>query len=93
MLDFDDVINEGTVKWAVSVHGEVKLVPKILNGDEISHTVIFQGDPVIAAGEADIVGLQGEYLLLTISYHSGHYLPSAESLGIGIQAFAKAGIM
>ena len=90
---FDEVINEGRVKWAVSESGKLKIVPKIVNGDEISHAVIFQGDHVMAAGEADIAGVQGEYLLLDISNYSGHYLPSTESLEIGIQAFAKAGII
>lgn len=90
---FDDVINEGRIKWAVSENGVLKIVPKIVNGEEISHTVIFQGNPVMAAGEADIAGTQGEYILLDISNYSGHYLPSAESLEIGIQTFAKAGII
>jgi hypothetical protein len=90
---FDDVINEGRIKWAVSANGELKIVPKMVTGEEISHAVIFRGAPVIAAGEADIAGALGEYILLDISNYSGHYLPSAQSLEIGIRAFAKAGII
>jgi hypothetical protein len=91
--NFDAVINAGTIKWAVSKNGELKIVPKIVNKKEISHAVIFQGDSVAAAGEADIAGTQGKYILLDISNESGHYMPSADSLEIGIRAFAKAGII
>ncbi|CAD5911596.1 hypothetical protein NO976_00081 [Planktothrix agardhii] len=71
---FDDIINEGTVKWAVTTKLELFVIPKFLDvNNEIYHTVITLGEPVLAAGEAEIVGSNGLYILLTISNHSGHF--------------------
>ncbi|MFF3918954.1 hypothetical protein ACFYZB_36995 [Streptomyces sp. NPDC001852] len=68
-------------------------MPKFVNGQEISHSVLTRGAPVRAAGEADIAGSAGDgYFGLDINNHSGHFLPSSESLEIGKEAFAAAGV-
>jgi hypothetical protein len=46
----------------------------------------------MAAGQADIAGTSGQYFGLSIDNHSGHFMPSAESLRIGIDAFAREGV-
>jgi hypothetical protein len=51
-----------------------------------------RGGPVLAAGEAELVKGEGRYWLIEITHHSGHYLPDANSLDIGLAAFAHAGI-
>ncbi|MEZ2230462.1 hypothetical protein [Microcoleus sp.] len=90
---FDDIINEGTVKWAVTKNLELLVIPKFLDvSNEIYHTVITRGQPVLAAGEAEIVGSDGSYILLTISNHSGHFRPTSESLELGITAFRQQGV-
>ena len=90
---FDDIINEGTVKWAVTTKLELFVIPKFLDvNNEIYHTVITRGQPVLAAGEAEIVGSKGLYILLTISNHSGHFRPTSESLELGITAFRQQGV-
>jgi len=89
---FDAAVNSGTVKWAINESGQLVIIPKFVNGTEISHTVLTGGGRVIAAGEAEIAGSGGQYILLQINNHSGHYLPSSESLGLGRQAFAALGI-
>uniref|UniRef100_A0A7C3ZLS1 Uncharacterized protein n=1 Tax=Planktothricoides sp. SpSt-374 TaxID=2282167 RepID=A0A7C3ZLS1_9CYAN len=89
---FDDIINEGTVKWAVTVEGELLVIPKFVSGREISHTVITRGEPVLTAGEAEIVGTSGQYILLSISNYSGHFQPSRDSLERGITAFSQQGV-
>ncbi|MCC3414074.1 MULTISPECIES: hypothetical protein [unclassified Microcoleus] len=90
---FDDIINEGTVKWAVTTNPELLVIPKFLDvNNEIYHTVITRGQPVLAAGEAEIVGSNGLYILLTISNHSGHFRPNSESLEVGITAFRQQGV-
>jgi hypothetical protein len=90
---FDDIINEGTVKWAVTTKLELFVIPKFLDvSNEIYHTVITLGEPVLAAGEAEIVGSNGLYILLTISNHSGHFRPTSESLELGITAFRQQGV-
>jgi hypothetical protein len=90
---FDDIINEGTVKWAVTTNLELLIVPKFLDvNNEIYHTIITRGQPVLAAGEAEIVGSNGLYILLTISNHSGHFRPNSESLELGITAFRQQGV-
>lgn len=89
---FDAAIRAGRVKWAVTLAQELVFVPKFVRSDEIAHTVLTRGGPLIAAGEAELVGSEGRYLLIEITNHSGHYLPDAESLSIGLEAFARAGI-
>jgi len=90
---FDDIINEGTVKWAVTIELELLVIPKFLDvSNEIYHTVITRGQPVLAAGEAEIVGSNGLYILLTISNHSGHFRPTPESLELAITVFTQQGV-
>jgi hypothetical protein len=91
---FDAVVEEGRIKWAVKTNGELVIIPHTLRGQEIFHSVLTGGEPVIAAGEAEIVGSRhmGRYILLQISNRSGHFQPSADSLEIGIEAFRKQGI-
>ncbi len=89
---FDDIINEGTVKWAIAVEGELLVIPKFVGGREISHTVITRGEPVLAAGEADMAGTNGQYILLSFSNRSGHFQPSRDSLDRGITALREQGV-
>ncbi|GGT69078.1 hypothetical protein GCM10010272_10100 [Streptomyces lateritius] len=89
---FDDVINSGTVKWAVTQEGELVFIPKHIQGTELKHPVLTNGAPVRAAGEAEIAGGGGSYFGMEINNQSGHYWPSQESLEIGKEAFERAGI-
>ncbi|WP_306325067.1 putative T7SS-secreted protein [Streptomyces venezuelae] len=89
---FDDVINSGTVKWAVTEEGELVFIPKHVQGVELKHPVLTNGAPVRAAGEAEIAGGGGDYFGMEINNQSGHYWPSQESLDIGREAFDRAGI-
>lgn len=60
---------------------------------EISHSVLSGGAAVRAVGEAEVAGSADTgYFGLEINNHSGHFLPSEESLQIGTDAFAEAGI-
>ena len=89
---FDQAINQGTIKWAVTTEAELVVIPKIVNWQEIPHSVLTRGQPVLAAGEAEIVGSNGQYLMLEISNRSGHFLPTSDSLNIGKEAFRQQGI-
>ncbi|MFB6615788.1 putative T7SS-secreted protein [Streptomyces sp. NPDC056367] len=89
---FDDIINSGTVKWAVTEEGELVFIPKHVQGTELKHPVLTNGAPVRAAGEAEIAGSGGNYFGMEINNQSGHYWPSPESLDIGKEAFERAGI-
>jgi hypothetical protein len=59
---------------------------------DLYHSLLSGGDPVLAAGEAQIVGWEGRYYGRYITYHSGHFQPGEESLNIGINAFRDVGI-
>jgi RHS repeat-associated protein len=89
---FDEAVNSGTVKWAVGQDGKLLVMPKTVAGEEISHTALTRGAPVLAAGEADIAGTGGRYFGLEISNHSGHYRPCNCSLDFAVQQFRDAGI-
>jgi hypothetical protein len=90
---FDSALNTGTIKWAVREDGTLVVMPKFVDGVEISHSVLSGGAAVRAVGEADVAGSADTgYFGLDINNHSGHFLPSQESLQIGIDAFGAAGI-
>jgi RHS repeat-associated protein len=90
---FDEAINAGTVKWAVLDDGSLAVMPKFVAGQEISHSVLSGGAPVLAAGEADIAGSAADgYFGLGINRHSGHFQPSADSLQTGVDKFSEKGI-
>lgn len=89
---FDTLISEGRVKWAVNLNRKLLFIPEFVNGQEIYHTVLSQGEPILAAGLADIVGNNGEYLLLWLSNYSGHYQPTATSLEFAKTVFQEMGI-
>jgi RHS repeat-associated protein len=91
---FEDLVNGGKVKWAVTKEGDLKFIPHDVNGTEIYHTVITGGEPVLAAGEADISGAGGQYWVTEITYHSGHYLPDMNSLeNVAKPLFRKLGFL
>jgi hypothetical protein len=91
--EFDRIVNEGPVKWAVTAEGELVVIPKYVNQTEIPHSVLTNGGPVRAAGEANIAGEGGNYFGIDIDNHSGHFRPSPESLQIGREAFERWGIV
>ena len=89
---FDSLVNSGTIKWVVTESGELMVGPHSINGVEISHAVLSGGAPVRAAGQANIAATSGVRVGLDINNHSGHFRPSAESLQIGVDAFAALGV-
>ena len=89
---FEVAINSGTVKYVVTESGEVLIIPHTVNGIEISHAVLTNGQPVLAAGQADIAGANGSFIGISITNHSGHFQTTLESLRIAREAFAKLGI-
>lgn len=98
--EFDDILNsdETKLKWAVTEDGQIKFVPHTVVNPrtgrtvEINHPVITGGAPVIAAGEAEIIGSDGVYIGLELNNNSGHYLPSNDSLDIAREIFANLGV-
>jgi hypothetical protein len=87
------LVTEGTVKWVLTVEGELLFIPEKVDGAELAHPVMTNGGPVLAAGEAEIVELgDGEYGLLKFTGNSGHYRPDSQSVRRARQVFEAAGI-
>jgi hypothetical protein len=89
---FEDALNAGTIKWVVTQAGELIVSPHTVDGVEISHAVLSGGQAVLAAGQAEIAGAGGQFVGLSIEAWSGHFMPSAGSLSIGVDAFSRYGI-
>ena len=89
---FNEAVNSGTVKFVVTLDGEVVITPHTIRGMEIPHSVLSDGQPVLAAGEAEIAVVDGNYVGINISNHSGHFMPAPESLQVAREAFANHGI-
>jgi hypothetical protein len=91
--NFDDLVNADRIKWAVTTDGELRIVPYMgPDLQEVPHSVLTRGAPVLAAGEADIAAAGGIRVGSAITPHSGHFQPSLESLEVGREAFARYGI-
>jgi hypothetical protein len=89
----DIIRGNSTIKWAVLEDGDLVIMPKFVNGEEVPHSLLSGGEGVKAAGEADIAYVPGEPVFaIDITRHSGHFEPSEESLRLGVDAFADAGI-
>ncbi len=96
---FDELINGGEkVKFVVTEDNQLLLMPAVKDGQEISHAVLSNGQPVRAAGEVDIGGGNGTYYGLDFEPNSGHFhngnTPAQNELSdkIAKEAFAKYGI-
>lgn len=90
--EFTRIFDEDTIKWAVTQDGELYVMPKYVDQQEIPHTILTNGEPALAAGEANLARFEKSFFGVDINRHSGHYMPSAESLDIGIDAFGRYGI-
>ena len=89
---FFAVANGGRVNWVVTERGELLFVPQWTEGEAIAHTVMTQGGPVVAAGDALIAVYGDEAICTQITERSGQYQPDERSLEIGVQAFKTFGI-
>jgi hypothetical protein len=76
-----DVVNAGRVKWAINEGGDLLVIPHSVGNVEIAHSVLTRGNPVLAAGEADIAAGAGKFIGVDFSTHSGHYLNGCPSQG------------
>jgi len=89
---FETAVNSGTIKFVVTESGELLISPHTVKGVEISHAVLSNGRAVRAAGQADIAGSGGKFIGIGITNHSGHFLPSAESLKAAREVFRQHGV-
>ncbi|MGH1387329.1 RHS repeat-associated core domain-containing protein [Kordia sp.] len=84
---FDDMVVNGPIKFVVDSNGEMQLMSKFVDGEEISHAVLTKGRNVLTAGELMLAGSKEiGYFVLDISNHSGHFQPSEKSLQIAKDA-------
>jgi hypothetical protein len=90
--EFDKMANEGTVKWVLDPNMKPQFVPKFRGGVEIKHTVPTRGGPVWAAGEGDIAGQKGKYIVIELNPNSGHYQTPPENFDLAKSVFAKLGL-
>lgn len=89
---FDDVLRSGRIKWVVTEHGQLVVVAKWFRQEEVPHTVMTEGRPVLAAGEGEVASTGVTRVGIEITTYSGHYAPRPESLRVGRAAFAQFGI-
>ncbi|WP_329230980.1 polymorphic toxin-type HINT domain-containing protein [Streptomyces canus] len=89
------------IKWAVLQDGQLVIMPKIVQGSELSHPVLSGGAAVRAAGEASIVKGGGQYFGVEINARSGHFFkqgdpfwaPGGGAEQLGKELFEAAGVV
>ncbi len=84
--DFRQLANVGPMKWVVTQNGDLLVASSV-----VAHTVLTNGEAVIAAGEAE-VAVNGHQRGLEINTRSDHYPSDERSLEIGRRAFEAFGI-
>jgi hypothetical protein len=84
--DFRQLANDGPIKWVVTQGGDLLVASSI-----VAHTVLTNGEAVIAAGEAE-VEVNGHKRGLAINTKSDHYQADERSLEIGRRAFEAFGV-
>lgn len=84
------VANQGTLKWVVTTAGDLVIISHDVGGVEISHAVLSGGNPVLAAGHAEIAAGGGQLVGMSINASSGHFGQGA--VEIGRAAFAALGV-
>ena len=89
---FQQMTQQGTLKWALTENGELNFMPKYVGKEEIPHTALTRGAPVQDAGEVTLVGAGGGYRADGFSHSSGHYRPDEDLPLPGARAFSNAGI-
>ena len=78
--------------WAIDESGRLTITPRRVH-DDINHPILTGGEPVLSAGEVEIVAdPQGGYVVLDINNESGHYRPSNDSLELARLVFSSYGI-
>ncbi len=84
--DFRQLANDGPIKWVVTQSGDLLVASSV-----VAHTVLTNGEAVIAAGEAE-VEVNGHKRGLAINTKSDHYQADERSLEIGRRAFDAFGV-
>lgn len=78
--------------FVVLLDGSLVAAPRRQRNEDISHTVLSGGGPVLAAGEFS-VGFRGsEIVVSALNDMSGHYQPGTDGLAVAQEAFEAAGI-
>ncbi len=102
--DWDRYIDMGdgdAIKWAVLEDGQLVIMPKIVQGEQLYHPVLSGGASVRAAGEAQIAGANGQYFGLGINSQTGHFFekgnpfwaPGGGAEQLGREMFEAAGVV
>lgn len=83
------LINNDEFKWALLDDGSFAFMSKKVDGIELKHTVLSNGEDVISAGEGFITGNKDTGYWGELNNNSGHYKPSTESLEKAKEALSK----
>ncbi len=89
---FIELVNSELIKWVVTESEQLIIIARWYDTVEIAHTVMTEGKPVLAAGQAEINCAEGIIYATVINNHSGHYTPIGESLEVGVAFFERLGI-
>ena len=78
--------------FVVSLDGSLVAAPRRQRNEDISHTVLSGGGPVLAAGEFSVAFRGSEIVVSALNDMSGHYKPGTDGLAVAQDAFEAAGI-
>ena len=89
---FDALTAEGVRMIFVLTDGRLVAAPRQRLSEYISHTVLAEGRPILAAGEFELEFERPAIVVSALNNASGHYQPAADCLEVAREAFEAAEI-
>lgn len=90
--DFNRLVAAGDrLIFVVTVDRQLIVASQVLRGFEVRHSVLAKGQPVLTAGEIEIVAADTFKCVVEITNKSGHYRPDAASLEVAIDLLKDLG--
>ena len=86
-VEFDWLVAEAERMIYVLAGGRLLVSKRWAVGEHITHAVLADGGPVQAAGEFEVLELDGAKVVTALNNQSGHYQPGSESLDVAREAF------
>ena len=91
-VEFDRLVAEAERMIYVVVGDRLLASKRRAMGEHITHAVLADGEPVQAAGEFEVIELEGARVVAALNNVSGHYQPGPESLDVARRAFEARGL-
>jgi hypothetical protein len=91
-FDFNRLVAEGDrLVFVVTEDRALVVARQVFKGFEIRHPVLALAQPVLTAGEIEVIHAGATKLVTDLTNKSGHYEPHADSLVVAVDVLLRLG--